>query len=339
MKAVHKSPLLDFVGIYTIVPSTGPTSYHSSLAAQFSSLIPDTTVLLLGFHPEAALQHSTSGSLPVTIYESCTDASHKITASDGDVEMADVSAQQDNTHFHTLNYTIESGEAERIAVDFVARGTGNAQAVSSSDAKSKLAQGGEPMASTKKRTKEQQKNEVLPILYDQRKGKEEEGEHNVESTPDDVSALLSADEQEIIESLTAKTSAVKMLQSRIELMQKYIAEFESPTSDKDEHNPEILRSISALLARLPLVVPSSTDANGETTTDAWDREIQEVRSDVELVALLAKMTESLAKTREMGKRFQVFSGLKKGKSESGVGGEAYEVFGRPSRGEMAAFRG
>lgn len=337
MKAVHKSPPLDFVGIYTIVPSTGPTSYHSSLSAQFSTLISDTTVLLLGFHPEAALQHSTSGSLPVTIYESCTDASHKILACDGDVEMSDANAQDNNTHFHTLNYTIESGEAERIAVDFVARGTGNAQAVSSSDAKSKPAQGGEPMISTKKRSKEQQKNEALPVLGG--KGKEAEGtDYMAEKAPEDVNALLSADEQEMIESLTAKANAVRMLQSRIELMQKYIAEFESPTSDKEERNPEILCSISALLARLPLVVPSSTDANGETTTDAWDREVQEVRSDVELVALLAKMTESLAETREMGKRFQVFSGLKKGKSEA-AGGEAYEGFGRSSRGETGAFRG
>lgn len=337
MKAVHKSPPLDFVGIYTIVPSTGPTSYHGSLAAQFSSLIPDTTVLLLGFHPEAALQHSTSGSLPVTIYESCSDASHRIVASDGDVKMSDASAQEHNTHFHNLNYTIESGEAERIAVDFVARGTGNAQAISSSDAKSKPAQGGEPMQSTKKRTKEQQKNEALPLLGG--KGKEAEGtEHTTEKAPEDVSALLSADEQEMIESLTAKASAVRMLQSRVELMQKYIAEFHLPTSDRDERNLEILRSISALLARLPLVVPSSTDANGETTTDAWDREVQEVRSDIELVALLAKMTESLAETREMGKRFQVFSGLKKGKTEGGVGGEAYDGFGRPLRGEMTAFR-
>ena len=143
----------------------------------------------------------------------------------------------------------------------------------------------------------------------------------------------------MIESLTAKASAVRMLQSRIDLMQKYVAEFQSATSNEDERSLEILRSISALLARLPLVVPSSTDANGETTTDAWNREVQEVRSDVELVALLAKMTESLAKTREMGKRFQVFSGLlKKGKMEGNLGGEAYDGFGRPSRGELATFR-
>lgn len=278
--------------------------------------------------------------MPVTIYESCTDASHKIVASDGDVEMSDANAQDNNTHFHPLNYTIESGEAERIAVDFVARGTGNAQAVSSAtSAKFKPAQGGEPMISTKKRTKEQQKNDILPILGDKGKGKESEGEHKAEKSPEDVNALLNADEQEMIEILTAKANAVRMLQSRIELMQKYIAEFESPTSSNEERNPEILRSISALLARLPLVVPSSTDANVETTTDAWDKEIQEVRSDVELVSLLAKMTESLAETREMGKRFQVFSGLKKGKSECGAGGEAYEGFGRLSRAGPAAFMG
>lgn len=253
--------------------------------------------------------------------------------------MSDVSATGASTHFHTLNYTIESGEAERIAVDFVARGTGNAQAVSSSGAKSKPAQGGEPMTSTKKRTKEQQKNEALPALPGLGgKGMEADEEHKAEQTPEDVSALLSADEHEMIESLTAKASAVRMLQSRIKLMQKYITEFEGPSADQSQRNPEILRCISALLARLPLVVPSSTDANGETTTDAWDREIQEVRSDVELVSLLAKMTESLAETREMGKRFQVFSGLRKGKGE-GPAGEAYEGFGRPSRAGPTAFMG
>lgn len=215
--------------------------------------------------------------------------------------MSDVTNSQSGqpgSHFHTLGYMIESGEAERIAVDFVARGAGNATAVTTAAAQAKPVQGGEPMTSTKKRTAE--------------KETKTSGKHKDEKEEIDINSLLSLDEAEMIASLTAKANAVRMLQSRIELMKDYIEEFEGPKSAMEERNPEILRSISALLARLPLVVPTSTDANGETTTEGFDKEQLAEKNDVELVSLLAKMTESLAETKELGKKYATLNGQKRG---------------------------
>ena len=69
------------------------------------------------------------------MYEPCRDLGHDVPESlwsgEGgtDVLMGGQGDVGKDPHFHMLGFTIESGEAERIAVDFVAKGAGNAQAI------------------------------------------------------------------------------------------------------------------------------------------------------------------------------------------------------------------
>lgn len=83
------------------------------------------------FHPENAFTEATAaGKLPLTLYESLSvnassDPNDKAMDIDGAV-------QAKSTKFRELVYSIETGEAEMISVDFVARGGGNATAVEGS---------------------------------------------------------------------------------------------------------------------------------------------------------------------------------------------------------------
>ena len=67
------------------------------------------------------------GRLPLTIFESLYEGDH---ADDGDKAMQ-IDGQQPtlNLKFRELPYSIETGEAEMISVDFVATGSGNASAI------------------------------------------------------------------------------------------------------------------------------------------------------------------------------------------------------------------
>ena len=84
--------------------------------------------LLVLFHPEDAFSEATAaGKLPLTLYEPIFEN----VASDPNDKAMDIdgAVQAKSTKFKELVYTIETGEAEMISVDFVARGGGNATAV------------------------------------------------------------------------------------------------------------------------------------------------------------------------------------------------------------------
>lgn len=291
MKDVHKNPPLDFVGWYTLVAPSGPTSYHLSLHEQLSTLNgPETSCILLGFHPSEALSKSSSGALPITLYETLSEPSDSHPCGQ-DVEMVDSSSPPSSGFFLELPYTIETGEAERIAIDFVARGGGNATAVSSAVPKQSKAKGSpEGSNKGKKRASDDTAKEI------------------------DVNRILSNEDAELIAALTAKANAVRMLQSRISLIRKYLESLPPPTTSgvpsstpKNSHlesSPEILRSIAALLSRLPLIVPSSSE-NTETDTSKFNHDLLASRNDVNLVSLLNTLTQSIQSTRELGRKFGI----------------------------------
>lgn len=84
--------------------------------------------MLLAVHPsQIASDSSSGGKLPLTIYESIFEGDNVAEASaagqTGDERQAL------HIRFRELPYTIETGEAEMISVDFVARGAGNAMAI------------------------------------------------------------------------------------------------------------------------------------------------------------------------------------------------------------------
>lgn len=100
-----------------------------------------------------------------------------------------------------------------------------------------------------------------------------------------------------------------MLQQRISLIESYISSLPpsyltdasipiqtsaDPESDTSLPNHQILRSVSGLVHRLPILPPPSTAE--------FQREAAEQRTDVTLFDLLATVTESINESREMGRK-------------------------------------
>jgi COP9 signalosome complex subunit 6 len=127
VKDVHKQPPLDLVGWFTLGPRSGPQPHVLPIQTRISELYTEAPLLLL-FHPEEAFSEATAaGKLPLTLYEPISEN----VASDPNDKAMDIdgAVQAKSTKFKELVYTIETGEAEMISVDFVARGGGNATAV------------------------------------------------------------------------------------------------------------------------------------------------------------------------------------------------------------------
>ncbi|KAF5497418.1 COP9 signalosome complex subunit 6 [Colletotrichum sp. SAR 10_99] len=282
MKLVHKDRGLDLVGWYTLLPSTGPTPtilpIHNQVLADFNE-----SALILGFHPQEALSTTVGGKLPMTILESnyeVDDASKA--ANDGeDKKMEDGDSNKLKLRFRELPYTVETGEAEMISMDHVARGAGNATAIEApkeSKPKVQLVESG-----GKRRV-------VVP-----------------ESADQDIDGALSPEEEEMIASLTAKANAVKMLQGRIRLITSYLerlpseylpgVEQQEPAGEHTTPSHTILRQIQALVNRLELVVPSDVEN--------FEKEVLCEENDVAIVSRLNDLMQSISGMRDLGKKFGV----------------------------------
>jgi COP9 signalosome complex subunit 6 len=98
-----------------------------------------------------------------------------------------------------------------------------------------------------------------------------------------------------------------MLQSRLKLLTAYLQSLppsylSDPTIALDPEtsgplNQPILRSISALLARLPLLTPPDTAS--------FTRESEQTASDVELISLLSSLTRTVQDAKELGKKWNM----------------------------------
>ncbi|KAL2754385.1 hypothetical protein ACRALDRAFT_1076121 [Sodiomyces alcalophilus JCM 7366] len=300
MRTVHKDRNLDFVGWYTLLPSTGPTPELTHIHNDILTYINESAILL-GFHPSEVLDHSVGGKLPLTIYESSceVDDAAKVD-NEGDKTMDDGESQsQLKLKFRELPYTVETGEAEMISMDFIASGSGNAALVEAPQAAA-------PKAET---TKEQQ-----------RKGKEkavaapESAEGDAAAAPDEKDVVLSPEEEDMLGALTAKANATKMLHSRIQLLIHYLERLppafvsgEDPTAtaaSPDQTTPShtILRQIQALVGRLDLIEPSDVDA--------FRKEMLQEQNDVHLVSLLNDVVQSVHQVRDLGRKFEIVEGAR-----------------------------
>lgn len=256
------------------------------------------------FHPsDAYSEATTAGKLPLTLYETV----HESAAGGINDKAMDIDGAVQNKaqKFRELVYTVETGEAEMIAVDFVARGGGNATAVEGSSAASK-GKAGKDAEEKDKKSKGKQKE--LP--------KEE---------TIDESAVLTAEDEELLSTLTAKMNAIRMLSRRISLLRTYLATLPpsylsdpslplDPTPSNDHPLPlnhSILRSVSAMLARINILAPPDVEA--------FTLESQQEASDVQLVQLLSSITNSVSAARDLGKKSHI---VETGKSQSrrGAGG-------------------
>ncbi|KAF9073781.1 COP9 signalosome subunit 6 [Rhodocollybia butyracea] len=108
-------PSLEFIGWYTVAPI--PTSRHIELHSQFTGYC--STPLLLLLQPNASLIGSatdgTSQSIPFKAYEQT-------------IEIRDRTSR---SVFVEAAYNVETGEAERIAVDWTAKGGGSGTSLES----------------------------------------------------------------------------------------------------------------------------------------------------------------------------------------------------------------
>lgn len=139
-KDVHKAPALELVGWFTTAPITGPEPQHVSIHQQILKDYNETAVLL-AFHPSAVLEReAVGGKLPLTIYESVLESRRSEGQGAGDSTMEIVGGDaahgsQLDLRFRELPYSIETGEAEMISVDFVARGGASSTADTTTAAK------------------------------------------------------------------------------------------------------------------------------------------------------------------------------------------------------------
>ncbi|KAF2634596.1 hypothetical protein P280DRAFT_494183 [Massarina eburnea CBS 473.64] len=296
-KAVHKQPPLDIVGWFTLGSTAGPEPHILPIHARISELFIESPILFL-FHPAGADSEATAaGKLPLTLYESVYES-----ASGGPNDKAmdiDGAVRDRSLKFRELVYSIETGEAEMISVDFVARGGGNATAVDASIATPKTTdddKGRSAKGKEKGKGKEKQKEDII-----------------------DESTVLTADDDELLSTLTAKMNAIRMLSRRISLIRTYLASLPpsylsdpslpiNPASSDDHPLPldhPILRSISAMLARINILAPSDAEA--------FTLESQQEASDVQLVQLLSSITNSVSAAKDFGRKSQI---VENGKNQS-----------------------
>ncbi|PGH07534.1 hypothetical protein AJ79_06269 [Helicocarpus griseus UAMH5409] len=280
---VHKEPPLDLVGWFTLAPPTGPTTAQLPIHQHILQKYNETAVLLLfdasGVNNSAS---HTTGKLPLAIYESTYEEDN---AGDGDKTML-VDGQQPSLalRFRELPYSIETGEAEMISVDFVARGGGNATAIQAKDA----ASAPKPTAGAKKKTTAGDK-----------------GKDAQQRAAEEVSPLTKEDE-DLIANLNTRLTAVKTLESRLHLIKAYLSNISQQADSKTQSTPDspspqishsLLRNIHSLISHLSLLTPQQSDT--------FSTESLAQTNDVALVALLGQLGHSVQDMRELGKKFSV----------------------------------
>ncbi|KAJ6273025.1 sorbitol dehydrogenase [Bipolaris maydis] len=314
-KDVHKEPQLDIVGWFTLGPASGPEPHLLPIHSRISEVYTESPLLVL-FHPENAFSEETAaGKLPLTVYESVSIS----TSSEPNDKVMDVdgAVQPKSTKFRELVYSIETGEAEMISVDFVARGGGNATAVEGSvDV---------PVSNAEASTNDEDAGKRST------RGKQKEKEKIAEDAPIEESQILSADDEEsntdrrlVLSTLIAKMNAIRMLGRRIALLRAYLNSLPpsylsdaslpiNPTLDEQQSLPlnhSILRSISAMLARINILAPPDAAA--------FTLESQQEASDVQLVNLLASITNSVSAAKEFGRKSSIVEhGKNQGKNRMG----------------------
>ncbi|TQS34999.1 hypothetical protein Golomagni_04595 [Golovinomyces magnicellulatus] len=297
MRDVHKEPQLDIIGWYTTMPSIGPQAIHLPIHRQILELYSDSA-LLLGFHSDAIVRDLPSGKLPLTIYESYFETDDN-PSTGGEQNEKKNGESQLPLRFKEVSFTIETGEAEMISIDFVARGGGNATATNSPEINFK--------PNSKGKGSEQDNSTGTTSDFKAEKFGEEE-------------RILLREEEELIASLTTKVNAIKMLQARIDLIASYLKKVHLSKdtielNDKENSSSHhiILRSIQALLSRLTLLVPIDSVA--------YEQELNSQQNDVNLVSLLSAITESTKEMRDVGMKHGIIesSKMKKNSSNQRVG--------------------
>ncbi|KAL4957516.1 COP9 signalosome subunit 6 [Aspergillus filifer] len=284
-KDVHKIPALDLIGWWSTAPPSGPTAAHLTIHRQILTTHNESAVFL-AFHPSQVKEAAASqGKLPLTVYESVYEGE---SADGGKAMQVDGEEQSLNIRFRELPYTVETGEAEMIGIDTVARTARIAAAI-----------------------------ETSTTQADPKKQKEKQAAST---------ELLSPEDEELIASLNTRLNAIKALESRISLIKSYVSSLSlSPSASGTPENPTIppnhtiLRDISAILSNLSLLTPHESSA--------FSAEALAQNNDVSLVALLGQLSQSITGMREVGKRTAIITNVRRngaGKRQGGTGQGRYD---------------
>ncbi|CAI7676694.1 unnamed protein product [Penicillium pancosmium] len=221
-KDVHKDPPLDLVGWWSTASPSGPEASHLPVHRQ---LLQDynESALFLAFHPSQLKTDSLGAKLPLTIYESVLEGE---SAADGSKDMQiDGEERAMNIRFRELPYSVETGEAEMIGVDTIAKGSGTASWT-------------EPAAQGSKKTN---------------KNKKESSQ-----------AELTQEEEELIANLNTRLNAIRTLESRISLIKSYVSSVTESSDPANPSSPQmshtIIRNINSLIAHLSILSPRDANA-------------------------------------------------------------------------------
>ncbi|EHK43440.1 uncharacterized protein TrAtP1_001303 [Trichoderma atroviride] len=297
MCLVHKDRKLDFVGWYTLLPPSGPSStvlpIHSQILEGWNE-----SAILLGFHPQEVMEHSVGGKLPLTIYESNYEVDDAKADNDGEDKKMEDGDTLLKLKFREVPYSVETDETEMISMNYVASGGGNAAA----SAPASAAKDERPARSIESNGKG--KRRLVESEVDEKKDE-----------PLDDATVLTREEDEMLASLTAKANAIKMLHSRIQLITAYLerlppsfitgaSQEESMDTDSNNTTPSlnVIRQIQALISRLDLVIPSDKEA--------FEKEVQSETNNVNLVGLLNSIMQGVNQARDVGKKFHAIESSK-----------------------------
>ncbi|PYH41998.1 COP9 signalosome complex subunit 6 [Aspergillus saccharolyticus JOP 1030-1] len=299
-KDVHKAPALDLVGWWSTCPSTGPNAAHLPIHRQILQKHNESAVFL-AFHPAevAGGPSANGGKLPLTVYESVYEGENA-TANTNNMQVDGEEQPVLSIKFRELPYSVETGEAEMIGIDTVARTARNAAVYPTAESTSQSLSQAEPQSSTAQQpppeeTPQQQQPSAEP------------------------SVLLSPEEEELIASLNTRLNAIRTLESRISLIKSYVSSISTATSSSStstttttqpqSHSQTptlshpLLRNINACLSHLSLLTPPEQSAlAAETRAQA---------NDVHLVALLGQLSHSISNMRELGKRTAILNNARR----------------------------
>jgi COP9 signalosome complex subunit 6 len=304
-------PALEVTGLYTLCPETGPTTALVPIQKQAITLYNESSILL-AIHPAAiasAAPTTADGKLPISVYEGIIEADPS--KEDGSMQ---VDGEASSLLFRNIPYSVDTDETEMIAINYVAKGAGNAAAAEG--AKREISPGAAERAEKKGKKKADSSLDTKPPITDGTK---------------DSSSMLAPEEEDQIAGLTTRLNSVRMLQSRLSLLSKFLQQ-QPPSHLTDSSIPLTasapdpaqlphLRNIQALLTRLNLLTPKASS----TTSDTFPSAMIAQSNDVQLSQLLSLLGQDIQGMGEMGRKFATVEGAKQ--SKKGVKGAGAFMMG------------
>ena len=219
-----------------------------------------------------------------------------------------------------MPFSVETDETEMIGIDYVAKGGGNAAAIDSTSGTS------EPTG---------------------RKGKRRAGRPSGESKGNaeypDGANFLSPEDEDLIATMTTRLNSVRMLQSRITVLQKFIQslppsylssanELMTPNSPSAESLPH-MRQINALITRLSLLTPPPLVTDESAPTPQAEVKLASQANDTSLTSLLALLSWNIQGANELGRKFAATEQTRQNQKQSGKmmmpgrGGNRFDFMG------------